>query len=259
MKTAAAVMVLFLLYFMPLVCLADPNVTLSITEDTLNRFVGRLGILSKSGVYQAYKDHVYPGFEFIEPVGYLLCPELGHGEVPGIGQEGIPILVGSRDGMSLEFIPIGEPVPYKWWVKDAHFTMLDDSMTFTATVITLAEGVEKRTTRTVAAWVSYVTNTGRIKMNIAAFTVDLIQVVGGPGPELVAAGEEEEGREFIMETVDVAKLYGISIPVEPQTISLPTIQGSDTMTIRGRVNGIPEVEYNTGSIILHFNVGFSKL
>jgi hypothetical protein len=147
-------------------------------------------------------------------------------------------------GGEIHIVPLGEPVQWQWWVTGARFTLQSNAMTFTATVRSRIGGNETTTTRTVPASVVFDSSTNRVVAKINAFAV----------PVQYAAG----GTTITAATVDVAKLFSIAIPVEPQTIVVPPIQGSTSRTLIGKVAGLQGVTYRPNEVEVGFNLQFSR-
>ena len=241
MRAALAGIILGCVLLAPAYCLAQSNATLVVTQPTLNRLVGKLGALSASGTHQAYGTVQTPVvFVVCEAIGFLDCPELGR-DPAGFDRGHIPLAMCRTVGGDIHIIPLGEPVSWQWWVTGARFTLQSNSMTFTATVRSRVGGNETTTTRTVPASVIFDSSTNRIVAKINAFTVP-VQRTGG----------------VTVTTVDVAKLFSIAIPVEPQTIVVPPIQGSTTRTIVGKVANLQGVTYRPNQVEVAFNLQFTR-
>lgn len=218
----------------------DPE--LEVTAQTLNRLVGRLGALSDAGTYRpiGLDGPATPGH--VEPcvfVGFLLCP--GVPEDLGFGGSGIPLVLcppGEAHGFSLIFV--GPRITWQWWVTGAHYTLSSGSMSFTATVRTRSGDQTDEVTRTVPASVSFDSNTDRIRINLGAFTVPLRKTVAG--------------QQRTLTSVDVAKLFSISIPIGSQEIVVHRPTGG-TRKITARVLGVTP-QYLSGKIRIEINLEF---
>lgn len=209
---------------------AGQNATLEVSQATLNRLVGRLGALSDAGSYQPMNSvHLPVLFEECFAIGFLDCP---------VGRKTLGFCW--KVGGGFAFLPAGDPVTWQWWVTDAHFTLSTGSMTFTANVESRVGSQTNTVTRTVPASVSFDSGSNRLRINIGAFTVPLEMQVGGSTHTITQ--------------VDVAQLYRISIPIEPQTLSV-ALPGGGTRTLTGRAVSVTS-QYLSGKILLTVNVGF---
>ena len=244
MKAPLAGISLGLVLLAPAHGLAQTNATLVVTQPTLNRLVGRLGVLSNSGTHQATRLAQLPVvFEMCEAFGFLDCPELGKNPA-GFDRGRIPLVMCRTVGGDIFVMPIGEPVSWQWWVTGARFTLQNNAMNFTATVRSRVDGNESSTTRTVQASVVFDPPTNRVVVRINAFSVPVEYT--------------RSGTTFRVATVDVAKLFSIAVPMEPQTIVLPPIQGSTSRTIVGKVAAIQSVAYRPGEVEMRFNLQFTR-
>jgi hypothetical protein len=244
MRAALAGIILGCVLLVPSHGLAQSNATLVVTQPALNRLVGRLGALSNSGTYQAHAAVQTPViFEMCEAFGFLDCPELGK-DPAGFDRGRIPLVMCRAVGGGIHIVPVGELVPWQWWVTGARFTLQNNSMTFTATVRSRVAGIESNISRTVSASVIFDSSTNRIVTKINAFAVPLQHTAGGV--------------TVTVATVDVAKLFSIAIPMEPQTIVLPPIQGSTSRTIVGKVAALQSVTYRANEVEVAFNLQFTR-
>src|SRR5260370_3837379 len=92
---------------------------------------------------------------------------------------------------------------WRGWVTAALFPLTTEMITFTATVHSSVGGQESEETRTVPASVIFTAASSRVRLVLGPFTVP-VQAAG-----------------VTVAQVDIAKLYGISLPIEPQTFTLP--------------------------------------
>jgi hypothetical protein len=210
------------------------NATFEIYERTINRLVGRLGNLSESGVYQPMLASELPGITICHYMGYMECPGLPFGDF-GFS-DGIPMVFCETKGGGIEILPAGDPVGWQWWITDAHFTLNEGLMTFTATVRSRIGDNENEETRTVNASVGFDSTSNRLKIHVNDFTVPL-----------------HYDASRIATEIDVARLYAISIPIQPQTFTIP-IQGPGNPVTAEVLSIIPH--YLSGKIIIGIDVGF---
>ncbi len=224
------------------------NAVLNVSQDTLNRLVGRLGSLADEGMFQPMmlvEDPTLP-IEICDVIGFMDCPGLPRDL--GFREPGLPLVVCWERGGTprVHIVPAGPPIPWQWWVSGAGYTLASGSMTFTATVHSRVGDVDKPpVTRTVPASVSLDTSTDpvRLRFQIGAFTVPIES--GWTG----IFGQPRNATQ-----VDVAKLYSISIPLEKQALIVPRPEGG-SQTLNGRAVGMT-VQYLFGRLRLNFDLGF---
>ena len=235
MKVRLTVLLLSFVLLTPAVCSAE-NATLEITQGTLNRIIGRVGVISDSGKYQRMLDIITEGFEICDAVAVVDCPGL-----PGIDLDlgfggGVQLLGCRTYGGGIAIFPSGEPVLWQWWITKPYFTLKSGSMTFTATVRSQVGGRINFTKRTVPASVSFNSTNNKLVINIDGFKVPLVH-------------QGENATE-----VDVAKFYSISIPIQPQVFTVPMLDGTTKAVTASAVSVSPE--YLAGKIKVNVNVGF---
>lgn len=216
---------------------AAQNASLEISQDTLNRVAARLGTLSDSGIHQPKHMLELPGF-FTECAffGFLECPGF-----PGFPGHRIPLARCQKTGGGIALVPSGAPVPWQWWVTEARFLLEAGALRFRADVRWRVGDQEGSSgPRTVDASIGFVAASNRLRVNVGAFTVP-IQANFDGGPQTVA-------------TVDLARLYSLSIPIEPQVVSVP-LPGGGSRTVMGRViSATPQ--YLAGRVTIDLDVGF---
>lgn len=215
------------------------NATFDVTEGTLNRIADRIGVLSEQG--EATPQNSFeqdPFFEICESIGSIDCPSLSPDRPTLALSSGLIRLVMCRDfGGGIFVLPTGESVTWQWWITDASFDLKSSGMTFTATVTTRVDGNDDVTTRTVGAEVKYIGAMNRLMIDIDDFKVFLSHPDGSLGV-----------------SVDVASFFSISIPIHPQSFSVP-LPGGGTRSVTGRITSASTNYYN-GSIRVNLNVGF---
>jgi hypothetical protein len=141
--------------------------------------------------------------------------------------------------------------PWQWWVTNAYFTLTDGSMTVTATVRSRVGNQMATESRTVPASVSFDPTFDR---SVQAFQTGhrppsgvLRIIIGGFTVPVQADGAT-------ITQVDVAKLYGVSIPIWAQELSVPLPNGGKR-TLTARVVSITP-QYLSGRILVNINMGF---
>jgi hypothetical protein len=186
---------------------SQDDATVEITESALNRLLQRLGSLSKSGMHQPTSlFQSGPIFTECHAAGTLDCPGLPRDWGSPGNQLGFFFC--RKVGGGIAVIPAGPPVLWQWWVTNAHYTLTQGSMTFTATVKTRVGGTENTITRTVPASVVLDSTANRLRIQLNPFNV------GVQGPS--------QGTMVTVTQVDVTRMYTIAVPLEPQAMSIPS-------------------------------------
>jgi len=194
--------------------------TVDITQSLLNTILTRVGTISKAGVAQPYNASNFGSiFEDCVVVGSLNCPRI-EGRIPGFGSTEIPMVHCRRIGGGTVFLPVGDPVPWQWWVSEPRVTLSANSLKFTAKV-TMHIGDEwSSESRTVNANIKYDAGTKALMLDISNFEVYLKV----PDSDITL-------RE---PPINVAKMYGIGLPIPQQSFSIPLPNGT-TRNLVGRV------------------------
>jgi hypothetical protein len=238
-----------------------PNATLEIAEAAINVLVARLGALSDSDVYQPVGALQHAGLvKDCTRIGLLDCPSAA--AAPAGSKKGrIPLLLCNKPEGGAALVPGGASVPWQWWVTDAHFTLAEGSMTFTATVLSRVGDQTKSETRTAPASVGFLPGS-----NVAAINLSSTGPGGGPSPELVPDRLKVDIGPLVVPIqldgdpvqtitqVDVAKLYRISIPIARQRISVPLPNGTTRTLTAHALSATPQ--YLAGHIVISIDVGF---
>jgi hypothetical protein len=129
------------------------------------------------------------------------------------------------------------PVTWRWWVTGARFQLTAGAMAFTATVHSRVGDQADSQTRTVPASVAFDAASNRLRIAISAFTVP-VQSTG-----------------TVVTQVDVARLFAISVPVEPQELEVPLLDG-DTREIPIRAQNVT-TQYLAGRLLTRFDVSLT--
>ena len=132
--------------------------------------------------------------------------------------------------------PVSSNIPWQWWVTNARFALAQGAMSFTATVRSQVNGQQSSETRTVPASTMFDASTSRLRINMGAFKVPL-----------------QSGGVTVTQ-VDVAKLYGVTVPVVPQTFTL-SLPGGSTRVVTARVAAVT-TNVQPGRLVLNLTVGF---
>jgi hypothetical protein len=212
------------------------DATLEVTEATLNALLGRLGTPSDSGSYWPPAPKGYSVFDQCYTIGFLDC---AGGTRPiriplGSCRIKLPLDGGSKRVM----VATPTPLTWQWWVENARFNLAAGSMTFTATVRSRIGTATSSVSRTVPATMSFVSATNRLRIELGAFSVPL----------------EVAGQSQPVTTVDVARLLGFSLPLQPQAFSVPLPDGG-TRALNLRATSI-STQYLAGRILVTIDVSF---
>ena len=132
--------------------------------------------------------------------------------------------------------PVSSSIPWQWWVTDSRFALAQGAMSFTATVRSQINGQQSSDTRTVPASAVFDASTSRLRINMGTFKVPL-----------------QSGGVTIAQ-VDVAKLYGVTVPVVPQTFTL-ALPGGSTRVVTARVAALTTT-IQPGRLVLNVTVGY---
>lgn len=218
--------------------------SLEITETVLNRMVDKLGIRSFTGYGQAFEqgrdslafDICDAAKGEIFDIGDLDCPR-GLGRDIDIGFGGKVHLVGCvTHGGEVFTIPVGDPVPLRWWITDAEFTVQSSGVTFTATVHFQVKAEQPiAVTDQAAAEIRFDENASRLFIEVKDFKVPI--------------SAEVEGRSRRIHTVDVGKLYSLSVPIDHLEFTVPVPDGTEK-TVTARINQT-STSLATGKIVVH--------
>lgn len=223
---------------------------LDISEQTVNDLLGTIGVLSRAGVAQPYNlvQQTPDLFELCLPqrIGYIQCP-LPEGPnggppnfPPGFDHGQIQLVVCRKRDGSVEAVPVGEAVPWQWWVFDAKVEMDRGHLSFTATVRTRVGDHVATVTRTVDASIQVDGPNGTVKLAVAPFSVP------------VESGDPNAPVDVT--PIDVAALYALTLPVQPQTFDVRLPQGGKRR-LKGRITS-GRTQYLDEHVRLDFNVAF---
>jgi hypothetical protein len=129
------------------------------------------------------------------------------------------------------------PLTWRWWVTGARFQLTAGAMAFTATVNSRVGDQADSQTRTVPASVAFDAADNRLRIAIGAFTV--------PVPSTGT----------VVTQVDVARLFAIAVPVEPQELEVPLLDGG-TREIPIRAQNVT-TQYLLGKLLTRFDVSLT--
>jgi hypothetical protein len=212
------------------------NSFVEITEDTLNRLVEGLRNPSDAGRYSPTVVNVIGGFEICEPFGYLDCPGAG-----GLGFEARLPLARCKTRGGWRVVSSGPQISWAWWVLDARFHLVEGAMRFSATVKSRVGKKWATKSNTVSASIGFDAPTNRLQINLTTFKVPL---------EYVLANMPHRVTE-----VDVARLYGLSVAIQPQQLRVPLPNGTTRTLTAKAVSVTPQ--YQEGRVRVAVDVGFN--
>jgi hypothetical protein len=121
-------------------------------------------------------------------------------------------------------------------VTGARFQLATGAMTFRATVNSRVGDQVTAQTRTAPASVSYDASASRLRVGIGSFVVPL------------------QSAGTAITQVDVADLYGLAMPIEPQELAIPLLDGG-TRDITARVDHVT-AQYRPGSVLMTIDLGY---
>ncbi len=215
----------------PVVQLPPPvssDATLLVPETMVNGLVGRLGAISDSGFYQPSQMMAAASLQNCQPFGFLGCS--------AAKGRGVPLLLCDAPEGGVALAASAGSVTWQWWIVNPHFTLTSGAMSFTATLRAQVAGQTSDVTNTVAAGVTFDPTTNALQIKVTPLQVPL----------------QYEGATITL--VDVAKLYSVSIPIEPQPLSIPMPDGS-TKTLTARAASVSP-RYEAGAIRVDVKLGF---
>jgi hypothetical protein len=220
---------------------------LELTEQTLNKLVVAVGILSDSGVAQPYNlvEQTPDFYELCLPqqLGVFQCPLPEGPDVlpPGFRGGSIELIVCRKRDGTYQVVPVGDPVVWQWWVTDPAIDIQQNRMYFTATVRTRVADRWESVTRTVRAGIEVDAASGAIEMTLSE-------------PFLVPVVAGEDVARVDIASVNVAELYQLSLPIPPQTFAVTLPQGG-TRQVTGRIAS-GNARYENNRAIINFDVAF---
>jgi hypothetical protein len=161
-------------------------------------------------------------------------------EVPGTALNDLIAQLGSPSASGNYLPPApappGSPLPWQWWVTDAHFSLAPGALSFTATVLSQVGGQNFSKTMTVPASIVFDGTSSSLRISIASFVVPI------------------QSGNITVAQVDVANIYGLSVPIEPQTFVVSLPQGG-VRSVTGRVTGAT-MAVQSAQVVLNLAVGF---
>lgn len=179
-----------------------------ITEEALNRIVSQMGSPSDGGVFMPGATATIDCTSF----GYLDCPRSSNTpQGAGASARGTTQRVHlalCRHGDDWRTVVTADPVVWQWWVTDARFDVRAGSLDFSARVRYRVGDAWADVARSVGASVDVDAAADRLRLNVEDFKVPL---------ELPF-----QGTTLRITEVDVAKLFGLSLRLEPQQLKIPT-------------------------------------
>jgi hypothetical protein len=160
-------------------------------------------------------------------------------EVPQLVLNSVVLQMGAFSDSGIYYPPSGAPsngTDWRWAITGARFNLTAGAMSFTATVSSRVAGQDKADTRTVPVSVGFDATSARVRLSLGAFMAP-IQTAG-----------------VTITQVNVAKLYGISLPIEAQTLTLP-LPGGGTRTVTAKPVAVTS-QVLPGRLVLTVQVSF---
>lgn len=220
---------------------AAESPTFEISEEALNMVISHLGTLSDAGLAQPvyFGDSELVPSDFCINIGAINCPG-NSSNLPGLLGPNIPLIVCRKTGAPIEVLPAGDPISWQWWISNAFVKVTDGAMTFTATVVTRVGTKWAQVTRTVDASITFSEAANRFFLDIESLRVRL--------------EPEDPAGTVVIAPVRVAKLYNLSLGIQPQDFAVPLPSGS-TREISARIDGAT-ASYSPGLITLTLHADF---
>lgn len=224
------------------------DVSVEITQAALSKIVQRIGPFSNAGVYKPSTPAGNSGalFQRCQYVGYLDCPpSVGGRELRPLLQCELNPTLSLEGGGEISLtafstgalVPAADPaVTYEWWIDNPRLSVGAGSLTFTASVRSRVGTQTSIETRTVPASLTWEAAGNRLRLAVGTFAVPL-----RIGSTTIAS-------------VDVARFYDLTLPIQPQTFFLPLPEGSSRNINARPVSG--SVQYQPGRAVLNFGLGF---
>ena len=204
------------------------DASLFIPQKMVNGLLARLGAISDSGFYQPSQMMADASLHNCHPFGVLGCS--------AAKGRGVPLLLCDAPGGGVALAVSADSVTWQWWIVNPHFTLTSGGMSFTASVRAQVAGQTSVVANTVPAALTFDSATNALQIKIASFEVPL----------------PYEGATITV--VDVAKLYSVSIPIEPQQLAIPMPDGS-TKNVTARAASVTP-QYEIGAIRVNVKLGF---
>ena len=218
------------------------NAEFTVTVTAINKILDRIGDLSNSGTSTPVDTVETPGlFEVCHQVGAIACPGLDRPEL-GFDLGEIPVMACETKGGGVVTVPVGEPVPWQWWIRDATVSTSSGAMNFTATVISNVDGHWSETTRTVGATVGYEPVSDTLVLAIEPFDVHLTV-------------EVSPGRSGHLVTIEAAKYYSMRVPITAQKLNI-NMPNDDTKNVTAAVESASNKRYLATEVKVDVDVDF---
>lgn len=215
-------------------------------EQTLNELVGNLGNPGAGGVYLPNGLITNLGYGNCLPIGTLECMygTTGISGTSAPGTAGNTVVAVSLckgpDGQPV-VLPTPEPIPWQWWITEAHFTVDSQQLSFSANVRYRIGSKWYNVAQTVPAALTFDHAQQRLRMAVSNFKVPIRYSEGS----VVEALTE----------VDVGRFMSFAIPTSRQKISVPDL-GGNNRTITSRVDSV-NVQYVPGKVLVKVDAGFN--
>jgi hypothetical protein len=213
---------------------AAQDFELELTEEGLNRIVGRLGDRSTGGFHQPNRLLAL-GFRNCRFVGSLECPT-GQGA-------GSSVKLARCDGPSGQdaIVPAAEPVSWQWWITRGRFTIAGQQLQFSALVRYRVGDEWFKEERTVPATLGLDVGGQRLRMDVSTFKVPV---------QYRAQGAAEAITE-----VDVGRHMSFAIPIDAQSFQVTGLDGG-VKTLTSRAQGA-SVEFLPGRVRVKIDATFN--
>jgi hypothetical protein len=211
---------------------AAADLEIEFTEQTLNRLLGDLGNPSAGGLSQPSGALGALGLGSCSAAGEMTCSYGTGAQGRTIKQLALSLCRGP--GGQVVIVPTVEPVPWQWWITDAHFAVTAQQLTFTAKVRYRIGSKWFQVTQTVPASLAVDLPSQQLRMAVAPFRVPIRNNANG-----------------LVETladVDVDRYASFVIPMSAQNVAAHDLAGN-ARTVTGRM-ATANVQYLPGKILV---------
>lgn len=214
------------------------DVTAEISQAALLELVQRIGPFSGAGVFTPTTPGGGSGVLFgrCEYAGYQECPTRPEREArPLLRCEPKPEF--QKELSKTVLVPAADPaVTWAWWIDDPSITVGAGSMTFTAKVRMQVGAQASEVTRSVPATLVWDSTARQLRLSVGAFAVPV-----------------KLGSTTIT-TADVARHYGVTVPIQLDPFRLPLPDGS-TREVQARLLSV-QIAQQPGKVVLNMGLGF---
>jgi hypothetical protein len=247
---------------------AAADVELEFTEQALNHLLGQLGDPGRGGTYQPNILGAL-GYSACQEVGTIECPQAPNPSPTQQSKAYVPVAAapagatqvatrpvvanrivaeplirlascrGPTGGLSI--VPAADPVSWQWWITEAHFTILPQQFSFTATVRYQIGGQWFSQQQTVPAELTFDSTGAQLRIDVSTFKVPIRY--------------SADGQSQTITEVDVAQLMSFKLPITPFPFQAPALDAGSKSVVGRAQSG--SVQYLAGLIQVKFDAVFN--